>query len=51
MGDARLAEVALALNPLVPGISVARELLSEYRRLHGPDLAARAYWKATWDEG
>jgi 6-phospho-beta-glucosidase len=38
-GDASLAEVALSLNPLVPGISVARELLSEYRRLHGPHLA------------
>jgi 6-phospho-beta-glucosidase len=38
-GDAGLAEVALSLNPLVPGISAARELLDEYRRLHGPHLA------------
>ncbi|HTT91004.1 MAG TPA: hypothetical protein VMF65_15725 [Acidimicrobiales bacterium] len=38
-GDAGLAAVALALNPLVPGISAARELLGEYRRLHGPHLA------------
>jgi 6-phospho-beta-glucosidase len=38
-GDAGLAEVALALHPLVPGISEARELLSEYRRLHGAYLA------------
>jgi 6-phospho-beta-glucosidase len=37
--DAGLAEVALALNPLVPGISVARDLLDEYRRRHGPYLA------------
>ena len=42
-GDASLAEVALSLNPLVPGISVARELLAEYRRLHGTLL--------TCDEG
>ena len=38
-GDAGLAEVALSLNPLVPGISAARELLDEYRRRHGADLA------------
>ncbi len=38
-GDAGLAEVALSLNPLVPGISAARELLDDYRRLHGPPLA------------
>jgi 6-phospho-beta-glucosidase len=38
-GDAGLAEVALSLNPLVPGITAARELLSEYRRLHAPHLA------------
>lgn len=38
-GDAGLAELALALHPLVPGISVARELLTEYRELHGPHLA------------
>lgn len=38
-GDAGLAEVAFSLHPLVPGISVARELVTEYRRRHGTDLA------------
>ena len=38
-GDAGLAEIALALHPLVPGISAAKELLAEYRELHGPHLA------------
>lgn len=38
-GDADLAAVALSLHPLVPGISVARELLAEYRDRHGPYLA------------
>jgi 6-phospho-beta-glucosidase len=38
-GDAGLAEIALSVHPLVPGITEARELLSEYRRLHGPHLA------------
>jgi 6-phospho-beta-glucosidase len=38
-GDAGLAEVALSLNPLVPGISVARDLLAEYRLRHGAHLA------------
>ena len=38
-GDAGLAERALALNPLVPGITAARELLAEYRDLHGEHLA------------
>ena len=38
-GDAGLAEIALSLNPLVPGISSARDLLDEYRRRHGPHLA------------
>ena len=38
-GDAGLAELALSLHPLVPGISVARELLAEYRRRHGAHLA------------
>jgi alpha-galactosidase/6-phospho-beta-glucosidase family protein len=38
-GDAGLAEFALSLNPLVPGISVARDLLSEYRERHGKHLA------------
>jgi 6-phospho-beta-glucosidase len=37
--DAGLAEYALSLNPLVPGATVARELLAEYRERHGPDLA------------
>ena len=38
-GDAGLAELALSLHPLVPGISVARELLDEYRERHGAYLA------------
>jgi 6-phospho-beta-glucosidase len=38
-GDAELAALALALHPLVPGVTVARELLAEYRQQHGPDLA------------
>jgi 6-phospho-beta-glucosidase len=38
-GDAGLAEVALSLHPLVPGVTVARELVSEYRERHGADLA------------
>jgi len=38
-GDAGLAEVALSLHPLVPGISAARDLLDDYRRRHGPYLA------------
>ena len=38
-GDAGLAEVALSLNPLVPGIGAARELLAEYRQRHGAHLA------------
>lgn len=37
--DAGLAELALALNPLVPGIAVAREMMTEYRELHGEHLA------------
>jgi 6-phospho-beta-glucosidase len=37
--DAGLAELALSLNPLVPGISVARDLLAEYRLRHGEHLA------------
>jgi len=37
-GDAELAAVALALHPLVPGITAARELVAEYRQLHGPLL-------------
>ena len=38
-GNAALAELALTLNPLVPGIGVARDLFAEYRELHGEDLA------------
>jgi 6-phospho-beta-glucosidase len=38
-GDAGLAALALALHPLVPGVSVAKEMMSEYRDLHGPHLA------------
>ena len=38
-GDADLAAVALAGHPLVPGLTVARELIAEYRELHGADLA------------
>jgi len=38
-GDASLAAVGLSFHPLVPGISVARELIDEYRQEHGPDLA------------
>jgi 6-phospho-beta-glucosidase len=38
-GDAGLAGVALSQHPLVPGISAARELISEYLERHGPHLA------------
>ena len=38
-GDAQLAAVALALHPLVPGSTVARELLADYREQHGASLA------------
>jgi alpha-galactosidase/6-phospho-beta-glucosidase family protein len=38
-GDAERAALALALHPLVPGISVAREMISEYRERHGRHLA------------
>ena len=38
-GDAQLAALALARHPLVPGVSVAKELMREYRELHGPHLA------------
>ena len=37
--SAEQAAAALALHPLVPDASVARELLREYREAHGPDLA------------
>ena len=38
-GDASLAALALAVHPLVPGVTVAREMISEYRERHGPHLA------------
>jgi 6-phospho-beta-glucosidase len=38
-GDADLAALALSLHPLVPGVSVAKEMMSEYRERHGPHLA------------
>jgi 6-phospho-beta-glucosidase len=38
-GDAGLAGVALSGHPLVPGITAARELIGEYRELHGQHLA------------
>lgn len=38
-GDAALAAIGLSLHPLVPGLSVARELIDDYRQAHGPDLA------------
>jgi 6-phospho-beta-glucosidase len=38
-GDAGLAAVAMAEHPLVPGITAARELVSEYREQHGRHLA------------
>jgi 6-phospho-beta-glucosidase len=38
-GDAERAALALALHPLVPGVTVAREMMSEYRERHGPTLA------------
>jgi len=37
-GDAERAALALALHPLVPGVTVAREMMSEYRERHGADL-------------
>jgi 6-phospho-beta-glucosidase len=38
-GDAALAALALALHPLVPGVSVARSMMEEYRERHGAYLA------------
>ncbi|MHB1988213.1 MAG: family 4 glycosyl hydrolase [Acidimicrobiales bacterium] len=38
-GDANLAATALALHPLVPGMSVAKDLVAAYRERHGPHLA------------
>jgi 6-phospho-beta-glucosidase len=38
-GDAGLAAVSLAQHPLVPGITAARELITEYIDEHGEYLA------------
>jgi 6-phospho-beta-glucosidase len=38
-GDAGLAAIGLSMHPLVPGLSMARSLISEYRDRHGPHLA------------
>jgi 6-phospho-beta-glucosidase len=38
-GDAELAALALALHPLVPGTTVARDMMREYRERHGRFLA------------
>jgi 6-phospho-beta-glucosidase len=38
-GDADLAAVALAGHPLVPGLTVARELIADYRDQHASHLA------------
>jgi 6-phospho-beta-glucosidase len=38
-GDAELAALALGMNPLVPGIRAARELMGAYRERHGRHLA------------
>jgi 6-phospho-beta-glucosidase len=38
-GDADAASLALALHPLVPGVTVAREMMREYREQHGPYLS------------
>jgi 6-phospho-beta-glucosidase len=37
--DASLAAVALSQHPLVPGVTAARDLIAEYRELHGQHLA------------
>lgn len=38
-GDARLAAVALSLHPLVPGLTVAKDLMTAYQEGHGSHLA------------
>ncbi len=38
-GDAGLAALALGMHPLVPGVSVAREMMAEYRERHAVHLA------------
>jgi 6-phospho-beta-glucosidase len=37
-GNAELAAVGLSRNPLVPGLSIARKLITEYREQHAPHL-------------
>ena len=37
-GDAELAALALALHPLVPGLSAAKEMMRLYRERHRPYL-------------
>ncbi len=37
-GNAELAAVGLSRNPLVPGLTAARELIAEYRERHTPHL-------------
>jgi 6-phospho-beta-glucosidase len=38
-GDAGLAAIALSQHPLVPGVTVARDLIAAYRERHGALLA------------
>jgi 6-phospho-beta-glucosidase len=38
-GDAELAALALSMHPLVPGLTVARDLIADYRARHGALLA------------
>jgi 6-phospho-beta-glucosidase len=38
-GDAELAAIALSMHPLVPGLTVARDLIAAYRARHGALLA------------
>ena len=37
-GDAEGAATSLALHPLVPGMSMARDLMAEYRERHAGSL-------------
>ena len=37
-GSAELAALALALHPLVPGVTAAREIMAAYRERHRPYL-------------
>jgi hypothetical protein len=36
----RADALALALHPLLPGVTVAKEMMSEYGERHGPHLAS-----------